>query len=70
MINVDKNIAMPAKKTTNKYPWLKMDVGDSFYVDIPLSRRPGICSGMNITKAPKHWVVRKDGEGLRVWRDA
>jgi hypothetical protein len=37
MAKIDKNLEMPELVRKMKYPWLQLEVGDSFEVDIPLA---------------------------------
>jgi hypothetical protein len=64
MIPIDKGIPLP-----EKFPFERMDVGDSFLVPQDISR-----STVNVaaTRYGEKWrmkfTVRKTPEGLRCWR--
>jgi hypothetical protein len=67
MIKIDKNVPVPNNR--NKYPWSDLKVGDSFYVDRDISWFRTQVSRANATRKPKHFVIRKEGDGCRIWRD-
>jgi len=83
-IIIERNIPVPARRNTtgshSKFPWTKMNVGDSFFVE-GYSRYGGHrnATKMGCTMGYKlvpnsSWVVRDAREngtkGVRVWRTA
>jgi hypothetical protein len=73
MISVDKNIPIPR---ISKYPFLTMDIGDSFYIectatDIPVWRnrlQSKVCYFRKTSNSEFNISVREWGAGIRVWR--
>jgi hypothetical protein len=66
---IEKGISPPEDK--NKYPFHEMQVGDSFVA--PREREESVrtaASKLSITLAPKRWTVRRNEDGIRVWRVA
>lgn len=69
-------IPEPARNTPTKYPFKKMEVGDSFLTefseedDRPLIRKRiyAAVSWANKNYAPNTYVARTVEEGMRVWR--
>jgi hypothetical protein len=80
MFEIEKNVPIPEKVYKGgkgrkpKYPWFEMEVGDSFFVPNPPRQKNGhiapITSVPSKRYAPKRFVYRKEGEGVRVWRVA
>lgn len=71
MIKIENNVPIP-DKGNSKYPWLEMEVGDSFFVENPPKQKNGYPSTMATTAtrrlSPKKFVQRVVDNGLRVWR--
>ena len=70
MFEIEKEVPIPAGSGgRGKYPWRKMEVGDSFLVPrSQMSRegyRPVPTSSLGIKVS-----IRKEGDGVRVWRVA
>lgn len=70
---LDKNIPVPEKSRSpdnkKKYPWHKMEIGDSFLCQkhpLELSRAAERVQA----RCEKKWTVRSTKEGTRVWRIA
>jgi hypothetical protein len=69
MFKIEKGVPIPAKRTNRAtgYPWGQMEVGDSFYApgkrsaDFSAYRAAALKHGIRYT-------VRKEGDGVRVWR--
>jgi len=73
MITIDKNIPYKKfaynlrKNKSTKYPWNKMDVGDSFFVqDSTFSNMHTLAK--NQSKNGKIFKASKRDSGIRVWR--
>ncbi len=66
-MKIDKNIPIPPHGSTI-YPLDKLEVGDSFYV-ADASKRHSLATRACQLR-PKKFTVRRDGEGVRVWRIA
>lgn len=72
---VEKNIKMPSakkkKKRAEKYPWARMEVGDSFFVP---NKSTGAMSAAAVLAKKRHptkkFSVRTMTDGVRVWRTA
>lgn len=64
----------PLPKARRRYPFAKMKVGDSCYV--PFGERTYEKARLNTSSAAYTWgfkhgrkfTVRREGEGIRVWR--
>jgi hypothetical protein len=76
MIEIEKNIEIPAiqhgNKGNHKYPWLEMEVGDSFFTNKISKNKKGyyrdICHPANKAYSPRKFSQRTVEGGLRVWR--
>ena len=67
MFKVDKGVPIPAIKKSPQYPWLDMEIGDSFWTDKPSAREAASIWGI---KHDMKFVTRKTEGGFRVWRVA
>jgi hypothetical protein len=71
MIKIDKNVAIPIieRGGVAKYPWNKMEIGDSFFIE-------GAKTTTSITSAAspygkrhnKKFTARAVDGGVRIWR--
>lgn len=83
-ITVERNIPVPGRRNTtgsrSKFPWTKMNVGDSFFAEgysryggPRKSTKMGCTMGYKLVPNSS-WVVRDAREngtrGVRVWRTA
>ncbi len=72
MIQVDKNVELPALDGRTKYPWAEMEVGDSFLVTGVEQRSISTTAGTRSARYGEKYVTRsvvENGEkGGRVWR--
>ena len=77
MFKIEKGIEIPEKKSgrKRKYPFVEMQVGESFFVPIvegkslqELQAMVGACANAAIGKGKV--TVRIDGDGVRCWRIA
>ena len=73
-MKVEKNLPIPKENRGRKakYPWDKLKVGDSFFIE-GKSKKYNVYScvaSYNRTKAPApiSITIREEGEGVRVWR--
>lgn len=70
MIEIDKDIPVPEQKPgggARKYPWLEMDVGDSFI--FPDKRANAHANAWHASiRYGRKFSVRRTPEGLRIWR--
>jgi hypothetical protein len=73
---VEKNIKMPVakpkkRKRFEKYPWSKMQIGDSFFVPNKIT---SVMSAAAVTAAKRNpgtkFSVRQMTDGVRIWRIA
>jgi hypothetical protein len=63
-MKVESNIPMPAR-----YPFAKMNVGDSFLIPENVSRSSAAVAAYRYGLANrKKFVTRKTSEGHRIWR--
>lgn len=64
---IDKDIAIPSSfRPAVKYPFDKMEIGDSFLVDGPLAARSAYTSAIR-RKMKVCWRRQPDGS-YRIWR--
>jgi len=69
---VEKNVPQPARKTSagvSKYPFDKMDVGDSFLFVGPITRIRS-ATAISGRRHGRRYSVRAEGNVARVWRVA
>lgn len=68
---IEKGVPMPTSRLWRgtKYPWLLLDVGDSFTAD-PHKNIYTAVHAANRRYSPKRFITRKEGERVRVWRSA
>lgn len=80
-IKIDKGVPIPKPRLGSggrpeKYPWMRMEVGDSFYVAAggrTLDAAQAGVSGLAIGAAKRlgrKYTTRREGAGVRVWRIA
>lgn len=68
MISIEKNIPFP-KVSSTKYPFLDLEVGDSFFVpDMITSKMSSYIQRFRLKYPDRKWAVRKVVGGIRVWR--
>jgi hypothetical protein len=75
MIKIEKNIPLPPKETRQtKYPYARMEVGDSFFVAQTQASKDSVYSSIQWAqrKLRFKFIVRADNDnaGVRVWRVA
>ena len=77
MYAIEKDVEVPPKgKTSPKYPFGDMQVGDCFLIPIPDGELPWKIAARARTAAGNygrrypgyHFIVRTVDEGVRVWR--
>jgi len=69
---IEKGVPVPPPKSGRyaKYPFAKMDIGDSFFAsEHPTKVRPAASWWAN-RHAGFKFQTRKEGDGVRVWRVA
>lgn len=74
-IKIDKNMPMPTRNNGHEgrkpiYPWLTMEVGDSFLMPGHVKTSINYASKASATYAPRRFASRKTPEGTRIWRVA
>ena len=53
----------------SKYPFMQMDVGDSFFADVKPTSLRGAAVAFGKRHAPDaRFAVRVEGDGARIWR--
>jgi hypothetical protein len=69
-IKIDKDVPLP-NGGPSRYPWDQMKSGDSFYIEgsMALARLQRASGGWR-RKHGGEFVVRREGNGARVWRTA
>lgn len=71
---VENNHPIPAQALPRgrkeKYPWSKMEVGDSFFVEAGSIKTIVSAAAKAKGRTGFVFVARPDGEGIRVWRYA
>lgn len=69
MYEIEKGVLAPAGSTKAKYPFSKMEIGDSFAV--PLAERLKVRNAVGQYKCRTqgfNYVTKTDGDSLRIWR--
>lgn len=65
-ITIDKNVPMAASHGNTKYPWTRMEVGDSFV--IPSNSGYQLALRASQTHAPKKFQAKMQAGVIRCWR--
>lgn len=79
MYKVERNVPLPDPMllgggAPRKYPWLEMEVGDSFFVPCDaesigrISVRLRSAAAKNLTLNGRKFAGRRFADGVRVWR--
>jgi hypothetical protein len=76
-ISIDKGVPIPVFGQKARYPWLEMEVGDSFEATThpgrmnPLERATASVMYANRAQSPrKFWAGTADDGKVRIWRVA
>ena len=68
-IKVEKGIPIPPTSNRGKYPWLQMEVGDSFFAPGRKTSQIGSCYNRIVGKTFRSRTRIENGvKGVRVWR--
>lgn len=68
-ITIDKTIPAPPRHGNTKYPFLTMEVGDSFFTDIPRVSAAAFNAGKKLDRRFACRAAVENGvTGTRVWR--
>lgn len=69
-ITIDRGIPMPKRPSAQKYPWRKLEVGESFFVPCEGKRIQEFQSQTwNAGRAHnRKFATRRENGGIRVWR--
>jgi hypothetical protein len=69
MIVIEKNIPLPTETRgrKSKYPWDKMEIGDSFYC---ASKGAYVLTARQQKVTSHKYACRRERDGFRVWRIA
>jgi hypothetical protein len=72
MIKIEKGIPAPIHRTNGKYPWMIMDIGDSFSfpADVSISAASSMASNASKRYSPKKFNAKTSGDVIRCWRIA
>ena len=68
MIKIDKNIPVPPARLSHRYPWLEMEIGDSFFTANLSHGNMGTQAARAGKRHNREFVTRKVDGGIRVWR--
>jgi hypothetical protein len=71
MIEIEKNVPVPSHAGVGarpKYPFAKMDVGDSFFVPKFTARALSNASQWHANKTGKKFTCANEEGGARCWR--
>lgn len=66
-VTVEKGIAIPVASRATKYPWDKMEIGDSFFMDVSVTSASAAASNAR-KRYGFFYTVRAENAGSRVWR--
>jgi hypothetical protein len=68
LIDIDRGIPMPAPRRKSPWPFDKMKVGDSFFIDA--SRKAAVKAAIQARQraTPERYATRTKEHGVRVWR--
>jgi hypothetical protein len=70
MFKIEKKVPIPARTTTQKYPFRDMEVGDSF-VATDGGKSVLVAASAFTRRNPEYrFTTRKEGDGIRIWRIA
>jgi len=67
-IVIEKNVVLPKERNKNKYPYLEMEIGDSFFVE---NGKLSLICNLNYRMFKLHakrYIARSEDTGVRVWR--
>ena len=67
MVKIDKDVPIPSGKS--KFPFLEMELNDSFYTEHPRPAIQGLCYYWS-QKTDMKFTCRAERKGTRVWRVA
>jgi len=67
-ITIDKNIPLTEKNKNSKYPFLKMEVGDSFFIKNIKGRDFAAIAWSSGKRLDMKFAVRTVEGGCRCWR--
>ena len=72
-IKIDSDIPIDANYTNGrpeKYPWRKMDIGDSFFVssDMMSPKRVSTYAWEAGLRTGRKFACRRQEDGIRIWR--
>jgi hypothetical protein len=68
MFTLERGLDIPNRRTSPKYPYDQLELGDSFYIqDAELSK---VCNAnyREWRRTGKKFTARKVDQGVRVWR--
>lgn len=69
LVKIDRGIPAPRRRGgVRKYPWLEMEVGDSFLFSATGSYPYEAARTASKRYAPKRFRAGKSADGMRVWR--
>lgn len=68
MIKIDKNVPLPKMQSHAKYPFMNMDIGESFFVNKDIVTEVRNAAHMIGKRKGLKFTVRKISEGYRCWR--
>ena len=70
-MKIDKHIPIPRGDRAAKYPFADMEVGESVaYPDEALNGRAYRAAKSCGDRHSKKFIARREGDGIRIWRQA
>ena len=70
MFTIEKNVPMPKTSRVSKYPFDKLEVGDSFLVAGGKKGTVAAAANAAAKRLERKFTVRVVEDGVRVWRIA
>lgn len=71
---IDKDVPVPKLRKRRaprptKYPWAELRIGESFYVDNANRDSMAAMTTYYGNQLKRHFVLRRERNGVRIWRD-
>ena len=71
MVKIDKGVPIPVSSKVRHYPWILMEVGDSFFVENISEGKFADFRSMASAAGRRYgrkYTTRREGTGVRIWR--
>jgi hypothetical protein len=70
-MKIEKDVPLPRGSRATKYPFTHMDVGDSvFFSDEKVGGKAHKAAISCADRHNKKFIARREGDGIRIWRQA